>query len=206
MNTKTTGSVYDETYRFYLQQLKTMSFNGKENVLGIELDGADVVVSYFGAPVRLTAEGLKDASGRRPDFADCVVICRYLIMCPLFEPKQKDWTAYRDFPDAGPLTVFWSDTVERPLAKSFAGRVDGLKKACDDLGGEDAGLDIACDLCRRFVPLPKVPLLLVFTDADDDFPASASLLFEKRSPTYLDAESQAVLGHALSKRLIAGCR
>jgi hypothetical protein len=46
-------------------------------------------------------------------------------------------------------------------------------------------------------------LLLVFNDADDDFPAATSVLFEKRAATYLDAESQAILGHALTQRLIA---
>ncbi|WP_319523569.1 DUF3786 domain-containing protein [uncultured Desulfosarcina sp.] len=197
------GSVYDETYRNYLEQLRTRKFAGKEDVLGVAVEGETVVVPYFAAPVRLTAGGLKDDAGRRPDFSDCVVVCRYLLMCPPFEPKQKDWSAYRDFPDAGPLTVFWSDAVEKPLARTFAGRVDALRKACDALGGVDPEMGIACDLSRRFSPLPKVPLLLVFNDAEDGFPAAASVLFEKRASTYLDAESQAILGHALSRRLIA---
>lgn len=201
MTAQTTGSVYDETYRDYLQQLKKMRFDGKEDVLGISMDGADVVVPYFGGFVRLTADGLKDETGCQPDFADCVVVCRYLIMAPLFEPRQNEWVAYRDFPDAGPLTVFWADTVENQLAKRFTKDVDALRSACDLLGGTKAGLDIACDLCRQFTPLPKVPLLMVFNDADDDFPASASLLFERRAATYLDAESQAILGHILTQRL-----
>jgi len=198
------GSVYDETYRNYLEQLRTRNFTGKEDVLGVAVEGETVVVPYFKAFVRLTADGLKDDTGRRPDFSDCVVVCRYLLMCPPFEPTQKAWVAYRDFPDAGPLTVFWSDAVERPLAKIFAGRLDGLRKACDALGGIDPEMDIACDLCRRFVPLPKVPLLLVFNDAEDGFPAAASVLFEKRASAYLDAESQAILGRCLTQRLVAG--
>ena len=109
--------------------------------------------------------------------------------------------AYRDFPDAGPLTVFWADTVEGSLAREFSGRVGALERACDALSGSVTDMDIACDLCRRFAVLPKMPLLLVFHDGDDDFPAAASLLFEKRSSTYLDAESQAILGHALVNRL-----
>jgi hypothetical protein len=203
MTPNTTGSVYDKTYRYYLQQLKTMRFEGKEDVLGITLDGDGVTVPYFGRPIQLTTDGLKDEAGNRPDFSDCVVVCRYLIMCPPFEPKGKDWVAYRDFSDAGPLTVFWADTVERPLARMFSGRVGALKNACDSLGGINPELKIACDLCRCLTPLPKMPLLLVFNDADDDFPASASLLFEKRASSFLDAESQAILGHRLSGRLIA---
>ena len=202
MTPNTSDSVYNDTYHYYLEQMKTMSFDGKEAVLGITLDGDAVVVPYFGQPIRMTADGLKDETGRCPDFSDCVVVCRYLIMCPLFEPKQKEWVAYRDFPDAGPLTVFWADTVEGPLARAFSGNVAALEKAADTMGGGPSDMDIACDLCRCFTPLPKIPLLLVYNDADDDFPASASLLFEKRASTYLDAESQAILGHALSDRLL----
>ena len=206
MSENVTGSVYDKTYRFYREQLKTIRFDGKEDVLEISLDGGEVVVTYFGQSIRLTADGLEDEAGRRPDFADCVVVCRYLIMCPLVEPKQKEWVAYRDFPDAGPLTVFWADTVEGPLANTFSGHVGALEKACDTLGGTNPHMDIACDLCRRFTPLPKMPLLLVFNDADDEFPASASLLLERRASTYLDAESQAILGHTLTNRLLAAMK
>jgi len=201
MTAQTAGSVYDETYRYYLERLQKMRFDGQADLLGIALDGAEVVVPYFGTFVRLTPEGLRDAAGRRPDFADCVVVCRYLIMCPRFEPREKEWAAYRDLPDAGPLTVFWADTVENQLAKRFTGDVAALRKACDALEAVETDLEITCDLCRRFLPLPKVPLLLAFNDGDDDFPAAASLLFEKRASTYLDAESQAILGHILTQRL-----
>ena len=128
MSQNNTGAVYHETYRYYLEQLKSMRFDGKEAVLGITLDGDAIAVPYFGQSIRLTADGLKDEEGRRPDFSDCVVVCRYLIMCPLYEPKQKEWSAYRDFPDAGPLTVFWTDTVEGALARAFSGRVGALKQ------------------------------------------------------------------------------
>lgn len=203
MSANANGSVYYETYNYYLDQLKSMRFDGKEAILGITLDEDAVVVPYFGASVRLNYDGLTDEAGLQPDFSDCVVVCRYLIMCPRFEPTFKQWVAYRDFPDAGPLTVFWADTVEGKLARSFSGNVGRLRQAADDLDGIHTDMDIACDLCRCFRPLPKVPLLLVFNDADDDFPASASLLFEKRASIYLDAESQAILGHALTNRLLA---
>jgi hypothetical protein len=195
-------SVYDQTYRYYLDQLKNNPLKEKADVLGITIEGETVVVPYFSHPIRLTPDGLLDENGLRPDFSDCVVICRYLIMAPAVEPKDRTWVAYRDFPDAGPLTVFWRDTVEAPIAQTFGGHLDKLDMACNDLGGDLPDMDISCDLCRRFLPLPNMPLLLVFNDRDDEFPATASLLFEKRAASYLDAESQAILGHALTQRLL----
>jgi hypothetical protein len=50
----------------------------------------------------------------------------------------------------------------------------------------------------QFNPLPRVPLLLLFNDADDEFPAHCSLLFERRAEKYLDAESLGILGMLLS--------
>jgi hypothetical protein len=196
-------SVYDQTYRYYLDQLQGKPLAEKSDVLGITVDNDAVVVPYFGHPIRLTPDGLVDENGQRPDFSDCVVICRYLIMAPAVEPINRSWVAYRDFPDAGPLTVFWRDTVEVPIAQIFAGHLDTLHEACNALDGRLPLADIACDLCRCFLPLPNVPLLLVFNDRDDEFPAAASLLFEKRAADYLDAESQAILGHALTQRLLS---
>lgn len=203
MNQTADESVYDRTYRYYLEQLKHRPFADKAKVLGITLENDSAMIPYFGRPMHLTAAGLADAKGQRPDFADCVVICRYLIMAPSVEPRDRAWAAYRDFPDAGPLTVFWRDNVEGPLVQRFSGRVDALARACDAVGASLPAEQIACDLCRSFLPLPKVPLLLVFNDRDDDFPAAASLLFEKRAAHYLDAESLAMLGQALTRRLVA---
>jgi hypothetical protein len=50
----------------------------------------------------------------------------------------------------------------------------------------------------QFNALPRVPVLLLFNDADDEFPAHCSLLFEGRAEKYLDAECLAILGMLLS--------
>ena len=195
-------SVYDQTYHHYLDQLKRAPYRDRADVLGITLDGDRVVVPYFGQSIRLVTDGLVDENGKRPEFSDCVVICRYLIMAPAIEPVDRKWVAYRDFSDAGPLTVYWRDAVEGPLAQTFSGQRHSLTMACDTMGARLPETQIACDLGRCFFPLPKVPLLLIFNDADEDFPAAASLLFEKRAEHFLDAESQAMLGYALTRRLL----
>ena len=204
MNQITDASVYDQTYHHYLRQLSSRSLKESADVLGINIEDDASIVPYFNQPIRLTAAGLVDQNGRRPEFSDCVVVCRYLIMAPAAEPRDRTWVAFRDFADAGPLTVFWRDTVEGPLARAFSGQRDKLKAACDRLSGVRPEMQIACDLYRCFHPLPKVPMLLIFNDCDDEFPAAASLLFERRAASYLDAESQAILGHAFTRRLLAG--
>ena len=42
--------------------------------------------------------------------------------------------------------------------------------------------------------LPKIPLLLAFYEADDDFAAEAKIFYDLTAPNFLDLECLAVLG------------
>lgn len=66
------------------------------------------------------------------------------------------------------------------------------------LGGYQPLIKLSYELSVQFNPLPKVPLLLLYNDADDEFPANCSILFERRAEKYLDAECLAILGMLLS--------
>ena len=51
--------------------------------------------------------------------------------------------------------------------------------------------------------LPRIPLLLLFNDRDEEFPAQCSVLFEKRTEAYLDMECVAMVGMLLCEYLKA---
>jgi hypothetical protein len=53
----------------------------------------------------------------------------------------------------------------------------------------------------KFDPLPHIPILLLFNDTDEEFPAQCLLLFERRTETYLDVESMAILAWLLTDYL-----
>jgi hypothetical protein len=57
------------------------------------------------------------------------------------------------------------------------------------------------DLSVRFEALPRVSLLLLFNDRDDEFPAGCKVLFNQHAETYLDPESLAMTGSFLAKQL-----
>jgi hypothetical protein len=57
----------------------------------------------------------------------------------------------------------------------------------------------------RFEALPRVSLLLLFNDRDDEFPAGCTVLFNRQAESYLDPESLAMTGGLLSRRLNNAC-
>ena len=56
----------------------------------------------------------------------------------------------------------------------------------------------------RFAGLSRVPLYLLFYDAEESFPAQCILLFEDSVRFYLDMESVAMLGAVLEQFFNAG--
>ena len=54
----------------------------------------------------------------------------------------------------------------------------------------------------QFNALPKMSILLLFNDKDEEFSAECSVLFQKQAEYYLDPESLAMTSAFLSKKLI----
>ena len=83
----------------------------------------------------------------------------------------------------------------------FLGKLAELAEACRQTGGVSHEADMPYDLAMRFEALPRVSLLLLFNDRDDEFPAGCKMLFNRHAEAYLDPESLAMTGSMLAKRL-----
>ena len=186
--------VFEQTYVDYLSQIAGLDFNFMADTLGVKLDGQNVIIPFFGKPYRVSAQGIIDPSGQKPHLSVSVILCKYLLMCPLIEPLGGNWMAYKDFKDAAPLIHAFSNTVTRPIAETFSGRVAELEKAGKNMGGYPPNEEFPYDVSMQFDALPKVPLLLLFNDQDEEFPAQCGVLFEKRTEKFIDMECLAMVG------------
>jgi len=115
--------------------------------------------------------------------------------------RRRGWVSYKDFKDASPFVGGFQSNTEKAIAKNFTGGLESLRRACLQLGGKDPGLGWGYQLSMKFDPLPLIPILLLFNDADEEFPAQCLLLFERRAEKYLDMESLAILGWLLTDYL-----
>lgn len=199
---KETSPVFEENYRFYLDRLAAVDLPARAEVLGAGVEGGGLVVPFFGKPHRISSGGVVGPDGLRPSYSVCIILFKYVLLCPEKVPPRGPWTAFRDFRDAGPLVVFFANDVEAALAVGFQGELPQLAAAAGHLGGRAAAESFPYDLAVQFDPLPRVSMLMLFNDRDEDFPAGCSVLFEKRTGDFLDMESVAVLGHFLSGSLV----
>jgi hypothetical protein len=93
--------------------------------------------------------------------------------------------------------------VGRAIATHFSGKLDEMEEAGKTLGGYAPAIEVAYDLSVQFDALPQVPVIVLYNDADDEFPAKCSVLFESRAEHYLDAECLAMVGRLLFTNLKA---
>ena len=197
------AAVFEKAYQDYLAQIVNLDFHSLSEKLGVMVAGDEVTVPFFGRPHRISAEGIVNQDGKRPDFSLCVILFKYLLMCPETVPREDDWVTFKDFKDAAPFVGAFGNYVERPLAEYFAGCLSRLRRAAETLGGQPPDEVLSYDLALQFLPLPRIPLRLLFNDQDQEFPAHCSILFERRAENFLDMECLAMLGMILTAYLKA---
>jgi len=194
-------SVFEKTYQDYIAQIRGVDLRSVAEPLGGRVEEEGIRIPLYGEWYTVSGSGIADAKGKQPSLDVCVILAKYLLLCPSVEPRGGDWASYRDLKDSGPLTVYFTHDVEQAIAAHFRGRLEALTYACKVMGGYPPNMDISNDLSMQFDALPRVPVLLIFNDADEEFPARASVLFERRAENYLDPESLAIAGRLLFHRL-----
>jgi hypothetical protein len=196
-------SVFEKIHQDYLAQIGDMVWASLVDPLGVTAEGDTLVIPLFGVPYRVSRQDILDSHGKRPHHAVNVILFKYLLLAPSSEPRGRDWVTYRHFKDAAPFAGGFLANAEKPINLAFEGRTAELSKACEALGGRPLDqVDFSVDLAMRFDALPKVPILLLFNDRDEDFPAKCSILFEQRAEKYLDMECLAMLAWILADWLV----
>ncbi len=175
-----------------------------ESVLDITVDELrkTAQVPFFHTLYRVSPFGVVDDRGKRPDYGTCVILLKYLLMCPQQVPCDKDWITYSDFADSGQTqNVGLADYATTTISKRYSGALERLKAAVSTLGGRPPEIDYPYDFSAVIQALPRIPLLFLFNDADDQFLARASILYERRAAHFLDAECRVMVDWYLLEHL-----
>lgn len=196
------AAVFEETYKNYLQQLAGIDYLSRADVLGAGTSGNELFIEFYGQAYRISDSGITDPSGKKANFAICVALCKYILVCPREVMQDGMWVTYREFRDAGPLIGFFNTNTNKTIESSFSGRMDLLAKASRKLGATPVEDGASYDLSLMFKALPRIPVLLRFNDGDAEFPAHCSILFRQSAEHYLDMESLAIVGTFLAGNLI----
>ncbi len=202
MNTK--NPIFEKNYERYLSQLDDVDFSQCASILAITADNENksAEIPFFNTNYRVSPSGVVDEEGRRPDYGTCVVLLKHLLMCPQQVPTENEWVTYRDFKDAGQTqNTGLSAYASQAGSKFYAGSLGRLRAAVEAIGGQPPETEYPYDVSAVIQALPRLPVLFLFNDMDEQFPAKTSILYEQRASAFLDAECRVMVDWYLLEHL-----
>ena len=113
-------------------------------------------------------------------------------------PQVGKWIAFRDLPGGMFYHKAYQGYSGDRLAKAIDNHIGVFERAAKNLGGMK--LDIA-DASFAFDALPRVRVAAMYYEGDEDFPATANVLFDESASHYLPTDALAGVGSALVDRL-----
>jgi hypothetical protein len=136
------------------------------------------------------------------DVATRILLLHYLLNADGSPPTSK-WIAFRNLPGGLGYDAAFQRRASLRLVQAFGTDKEAFVRAARRLGGEPLDFGEASFLFRA---LPSLWLAVVLHLADDEFPASANVLFDAVASHYLPTEDLAVLGGILAGGLIKAAR
>jgi hypothetical protein len=192
---------YESIYRGLVSRLLGCDFQEAARRLGLRYVDGGIQVSFLNRDYRITVEGAEPLDGQPVNVNNRSVLLYYLLSRGSGDPENC-FVLFESLP--GMMGGLHTELrlMNRPLERCFRNDYAKFSEAALKLGGvaEEAweGKHV-----WDFAALPKIPLRVVFYEADDEFPANIQIMLDQTALRFLEFECLAFLVgcfvHALTK-------
>jgi hypothetical protein len=142
---------------------------------------------------------VRDKNSNQPLPAIHQAMILYYFSTSRMSPPAGKWVSFSELSDAQFYNAAFQGYTSRKLLQYFQNNCQDFADRCVELGGEKTSFG---DGAFRFQILPRVALLAVYWQGDEDFPASYKILFEDIVDQHLPTDGCAILGSMLTGKLI----
>jgi len=167
---------------------------------GAEFANGVFRIKFYGEMYQVTFPDLQvrvEATGKECGLNRTAMFLYYLKTAD-GSPLTGKWVAFRDLPGGMFYHQAYQGYSGDRLAKAIDNHINVFERAAKALNGMK--LDIG-DAAFAFEALPRVKVAAVYYAADEDFPASANVLFDGAASHYLPTDALGGVGSALVDRL-----
>jgi hypothetical protein len=158
--------------------------------------------AYFGQDLLVFPDEVRYPPGAAANPWDAILLYNYIASGGKAWPTGT-WITFQSLPNSVSKAKTLA-RLEKELAAHFAGQLGQLRRRAGALGAAPAQASENADFQGVFGPLPRVPVLLLFWEAEpeEDFQAQAHFLFDSTVGDFLDLESLLFLVEQLLDRLM----
>lgn len=163
----------------------------------LEIWGRPTRVSY---PEMVAWDALNDQE--LPTYLQAMLLY-YFATCD-GTPASGQWIAFSELPDGRFYTQAFQGYTGVPLAQAFGEDLMAFSQAAEACLGERRYA--FGDIAYAFQALPRVALLVVFWQGDEDFSSTCQVLFDSSVSHFLPTDACAILGSHIARQLIKAAR
>jgi hypothetical protein len=191
---------YDSIYLGLVTKLPGCDRQEAAGRLGIEYADGSVQVSFLKREYRITLDGVEPLDGHPVNVNTRSVLLYYLLSRGQGDPEGS-YVLFEAIPRMISGLSAQSRLMNAPLERHFGNDYAKFGNAARTLGGSEEESGAGRHLWR-FNVLPKIPLQLVFYEADDEFPASIQIMLDRTALRFLEFESLAFMVGLFVRALI----
>jgi hypothetical protein len=157
---------------------------------------------YFGRSITVFKDSVRYPADAAPNPWDAILLYNFIASGGKAQPTGT-WITYQSLPNSVSKAKTLA-RLEKELAAHFAGSPGQLRNRAAALGAQPANASENADCQGVFWPLPRVPILLLFWQAEpeEEFQAQAHFLFDSTVSEFLDLESLLFLVEQLIEKLV----
>jgi hypothetical protein len=199
---------YEQTYDVIAPRLRDLEFPYAALRLGFDLiDKYRMSIDFLGRKFEVDRDGVRPVDGEPVNVNFRSVLVYYAISRGDTEPLY-DFALLNAF--IGSLSSSWEDRagwMAEPLKKALSPALGDsytrFRQAARDMGMTYEGSRAAGEHTWQYRLLPKIPVLIKYFEADDEFPCDIKIYYDKTVPEFLDFEPLAVLNGCLVSAITA---
>lgn len=163
---------------------------GGESPLRLPLLGKQVTIELPGLTI-----AAEDGSACPEELA--LLVLDYLVRAD-GSPPSGEWIGFQELPDGAFYRQAFQGYSGAQLVRDLSEDIDRFQHAARRLGGQPVTIG---DAGYAFRVLPHLPLAVVWWEGDEEFPADATVLFDRVAHVYLPTDGLAILGRMLCRAL-----
>jgi len=191
---------YDSIYLGLITKLSECDFQESAERLGLEYVDGGIQVYFLKREYRITLDGVEPLDGQPVNANNGSVLLYYLLSNGRGDPENS-YVLFESIPRMISGLDFQNRMMSRPLERTFGNDYVKFSETALKLGGIEEESQMGKHLWK-FNVLPKIPLKIVFYEADDEFPTNIQIMLDKTALQFLEFECLAFMVGCFVRALI----
>ena len=182
-------SNYEKVYEYFRERLLKVDHYKIAEKLLLDIDEENIYIPYFHkkyAWIRTTGQIIPCEEEAPLEMSDRLLMMHHLYYYQDTAMPSTDKVPFREIRQAACFEGAYQKLALRPIVETFSGHPEKFKERAKVLGGR---LEKYGDVSVTFQAFPTIEITVIFWDGDEEFPASANMLFDRNITQWIHPES-----------------